>query len=245
MAERKEQHNLQRKSQQFVQHLLDALFPPQCPGCKRRGFIICSDCLAQIQPISPPYCPHCHNPLHRSGICWSCYSSPLRLNGLRAASTYQEPLRACIHALKYKQNTRLSQPLGKLLAQTYRQNNLQADIILPVPLHPDRQRERGYNQAHLLAEQCAQELSLPLAPNILQRRRATPAQAHLSRVERQHNVTDAFICNKTLPPNVLGRRNILLIDDVSTTGATLQECAVPLFAAGASTVWGLVLARPS
>jgi ComF family protein len=167
------------------------------------------------------------------------------LSGLRVAYTYKDPLRTCIHSLKYGGNIRVASPLGLLLAKTYRASNIQADIIVPVPLHPERLRERGYNQATLLAKVCAQEVGVPLNTSLLQRTRATQAQVELRGYERYSNVVEAFRClSHIATKGLLKRKVVVIIDDVCTTGATLEACAAPLFAAGASEVWGIVLARP-
>jgi ComF family protein len=159
-------------------------------------------------------------------------------------SAYQEPLRSYIHALKYDGNTRLAQPLGMLLVQAYSTLGISADGIVPVPLHSERQRQRGYNHAALLAQVCATHTGLPLFENMLIRHRATLAQVGLKPRERQQNVQGAFSCSSELTGGQLRGRAILLIDDVCTTHSTLEACAAPLFAAGAEIVYGLVLARP-
>ena len=169
----------------------------------------------------------------------------VRLSMLRVFGSYQGSLRLCIHALKYDGQKRLAQPLGSLLAQAYKEYNLQADLMLPVPLHKERERQRGYNQTALLARQCASEVGVPLREDILLRHRATAAQANLKVQERQHNVEGAFACHPLFTTGALAGRTILLLDDVCTTGATLEACALPLFAAGAKQVYGLVLARPA
>jgi ComF family protein len=157
---------------------------------------------------------------------------------------YQEPLRSYIHALKYYGNKRLARPLGTLLAQSYQRTQLAANMIIPVPLYTERQQQRGYNQAQLLAEVCSAALGIPFHVSLLIRVRATAAQAQLPINERQKNMAGAFILHPKSNTRAVSKRNILLIDDVCTTGATLEACAAPLFAAGAHTVWGLVLARP-
>ncbi len=167
------------------------------------------------------------------------------MNGLRAASVYQDPLRLCIHALKYDGLTRLAEPLGALLAQTYVAYGMQAEMIIPVPLHRERLQQRGYNQEDLLAKVCAEHLGLPVHTTIVQRLRNTPAQVSLSAVERRSNMHEAFGCSSTLATAILSGRKILIVDDVYTTGATLEACATPLLAAGAASVWGLVVARPN
>ncbi len=159
-------------------------------------------------------------------------------------SLYQEPLRSCIHALKYEGNTRLAEPLGQMLAYTYRYYDLAADVIIPVPLHAERQKARGYNHATLLAHNLARHIGIAVRNDILIRHRATPAQVGLTASERSRNVTGAFACSPQFATGMLVGRTIGIIDDVTTTGATLVACAAPLFAAGATSVWGLVLARP-
>src|ERR1700680_1853446 len=147
---------------QAVQQFFDLLYPPHCAGCQRSGYVLCAACLAQICLPSAPACQRCSAPLSPGGVCFSCQSAPLKLSGLRAVSVYQGPLRLCIHALKYDGNTRLAQPLGMLLAQTYLALRLRADAIVSVPLHSERYRQRGSNHAALLAQVCAAQIGLPL-----------------------------------------------------------------------------------
>ena len=233
-----------QRIQSLSLQLLDVLFPPQCGGCKRSGHVLCPSCIARIQPLPSPLCQHCSTPLSPNGACKTCYYHRLNLSGLRAVGTFQEPLRAAIHALKYNGNTRLAQPLGHLLAQAYITHNIQADIIVPVPLHSERERQRGYNHAHLLAQVCSSALGIPLHAQLLARQRATAAQVDLKLSDRRQNVAGAFVCSPAFATGALFKRKILIIDDVCTTGSTLEACAAPLFAAGAMSVWGLVLARP-
>lgn len=231
--------------QQVIQLALDWLFPPQCAGCQRGGTVLCSSCIAQIKPLASARCYYCCSLLSPGGSCPSCSYQPLRMNGLRATSLHIDPLRLCIHALKYTGNTRLAEPLGRLLARTYTAYNMAADVIIPVPLHRERERERGYNQAQLLAKVCARWIGLPLNTTIIKRVRATPPQVGLTASERQRNVCGAFSCVQLPATETLYQRKILIVDDVCTTGATLEACAAPLLAAGAQSVWGLVLARPT
>ena len=233
-------HYAHTLSQQF----LDMLFPPRCAGCRRAGYSLCPSCIARIQPLPSPLCQHCSTPLSPNGACKTCYYHRLNLSGLRAVSAYQEPLRSSIHALKYDGNTRLAEPLGHLLAQAYVYYGMQADIIVPVPLHSERQRQRGYNHASLLAGVCSRQLGIPLQDGLLLRQRATQAQVDLHPRDRRQNVAGAFVFAPPFATDTLFKRRILIVDDVCTTGSTLEACAAPLFAAGATAVWGLVLARP-
>ena len=233
-----------QRSRTVMQQFFDILFPVHCAGCQRSGHVLCPSCIAQIHPLPSPICQHCGAPLPPGGKCKNCQYRPLSMSGLRAVSAYQEPLRACIHALKYNGNIRLAEPLGQLLARAYTSYRLHADIILPVPLHSERQRQRGYNHASLLARVCSTQLGVPLYENILVRHRATLAQVDLNPKDRHQNVAGAFHCTPAFATGTLCGRRIVIIDDVCTTCATLEACAVPLFAAGAEMVWGLVLARP-
>lgn len=133
----------------------------------------------------------------------------------------------------------LASPLGALLADCYRMHAMPISMVMPVPLHPARVRRRGYNQALLLAREMARRVDLPLHEKALIRHRDTPSQVGLSRSERRQNVHDAFTCTTT---DVAGG-HILLVDDVLTTGATLEACAAALLGAGAATVWAITLAR--
>lgn len=234
------------RSQQVAHQMLDLLFPPTCSVCKKSGHVLCPTCMGAIPLLRPPFCQHCSNLRLSPGstLCWDCQRRPVRLSGIRTASSYQDPLRTCIHALKYDGTTRLAEPLGALLSQAYLLYGMQADLLLPVPLHAERQRHRGFNQSYLLAEVCARHLGVPLYDSVLLRTRATTAQVHVSAGERQQNVAGAFLCTPPFATGALHGRSIIIIDDVCTTGATLEACAAPLFAAGARSVWGLVLARP-
>jgi ComF family protein len=231
-------------SRSALQQFLDMVFPSRCAGCQRTGHMLCPSCLAKIQPLPSPFCQLCGTPLSTYGACKNCQYRPPKLSGQRAVSLYQEPLRGCIHGLKYDGNTRLAEPLGLLLAQAYRRYGLQADTLIPVPLHSERQQQRGFNHASLLAEVCSANLGVPMNDSILVRHRATVAQVDLHPRERYQNVAGAFACTSGSASGALYGRRIVIIDDVSTTSATLEACATPLFAAGAKEIWGLVLARP-
>jgi len=233
-----------RDAMKFAENILDILFPPCCAGCQKSGYILCSSCIMQISPLPAPVCRHCSTPLTTGGICKQCQYHPLKLSRVHVVGAYQEPLRSCIHALKYNSNTRVAEPLGQLLAENYINCDLHADVVIPVPLHSERQKQRGYNHAYLLAHHCAARIGVPLRNDVLVRHRATPAQVGLSPVERRENVAGAFLCTRAFATRAFHGRTILLIDDVYTTGATLEACAAPLFAAGAAAVRGLVLARP-
>jgi ComF family protein len=236
---------LLREIQRSSQQLFDTIFPPRCAGCKRSGTVLCSSCIAKFGPVMPPSCQRCGRAILEPGmICRACNSHPAGLNGLFAVSSYEEPLRSCIHELKYDGNVRLAEPLGLLLAETFGRSSIVTDAIIPVPLHHDRQQQRGYNHAQLLAEVCARQSRIPYHEHMLVRHRATLPQVGLSVQQRYQNIAGAFLCTRAYATGALFGRSIVIVDDVATTGATLEACAAPLFAAGAKEVRGLVLARP-
>jgi ComF family protein len=236
---------LSQRVRALFQHGLDLLFPPRCVGCQRGGSPLCSLCWQTMQPLAVPLCQSCGSPLTSTDeFCLACRYNRLHLHGLRCVNRYQGPLRKAIHAFKYDGQQRLAEPLGLLLAEAFRRYDMYADGIIPLPLHPQRQRQRGYNQASLLARVCATNLKVPCLEDWVERRRHTRAQVGLTLPERQQNVAGAFALTPGAFTQLAGYRSLLLIDDVSTTGATLTACAAPLYTAGIEQVWGLVLGRP-
>ncbi|MCX7838755.1 MAG: ComF family protein [Anaerolineae bacterium] len=217
--------------------LLDVLFPPRCVVCRQRGTWLCASCVAQFERIVPPICERCGRPLHRT-TCPYCARAPLHIEGTRAVAFFDGALRQAIHAFKYLHRTELADYFGTMLADYLLTFPLSVDTIIAVPLHPERERARGYNQAALLANALGARTHLPVWNDALVRTRATRSQTELNAEERYANVHDAFAAS----PRVRGAR-VLLIDDVCTTGATMQACGAALYAQGAQTVWGLTLAR--
>jgi ComF family protein len=159
--------------------------------------------------------------------------------GIRSPFLYQGLIREVIHHLKYKNLKVLAKPLGQLMAEYLSSNPLPADTLVPVPLHPKRIRQRGYNQSALLAREVGQILDLTVIEGSLIRSRNTASQVVLSAQERRSNVRQAFECKDQR----LRGKQIILIDDICTTGSTLNACAVTLREIGAVSIWGLTLAR--
>lgn len=152
---------------------------------------------------------------------------------------FEGTLRTAIHRLKYEGVTALAHPLGCLMADYWLTQPMPSDVLIPVPLHRDRHRRRGFNQAALLAEELSRQVNIPMDQTTLARHRATASQIGLDFEERRSNVHDAFQC----VGNGLGGRRVLLVDDVYTSGSTLGACAVALIDGGASSVQALTLAR--
>jgi ComF family protein len=220
--------------------ILNLLFPPRCVGCKKRGAWFCAACLAVVPRIVPPLCHRCGEPLARPGdLCYNCRREPLQIDGIRSVALFEGPLRQAVHHLKYTGQRGLASSLGSLLVEYWQGNSLPADVLVPVPLHASRQRERGYNQAALLAHELAAAASLPVIEGCLVRTRQTAPQINLKSDERKANVREAFAC----VDGRLAGRQVLLLDDVCTTGATLEACAMACRQAGARSVWALTLAR--
>jgi ComF family protein len=162
------------------------------------------------------------------------------IDGIRSASYFEDnPIRLAIHFLKYRNHKAVAAILAAILAEAYQRYQLAANIIIPVPLHPSRLHERGYNQSELLARAMAVILKLPVNSQALQRTRQTKSQMTLGVNERHQNVAGAFICANS----DLSGQKILLIDDVCTTGSTLDACAQALKKSGVAAVWGLTLAK--
>ncbi len=218
--------------------LLDLLFPPRCPGCGRIGTVFCQPCQARIEPVPAPACIRCGRPAAIAGLCPICRATPSNLDRIASSAVFAPPLREAIHNLKYDNIRVLAKPLGLRMASYWQQHAFTAGVIVPVPLHKNRQAERGYNQSALLARVLAQETGIPLDEKLIVRHKATREQTHLNAVERRENVTGAFSCRG----DATGL-NIVLVDDVCTTGSTLEACAGALRTAGAAGVWAFTLAR--
>ena len=229
--------------------LLDLIFPPRCVSCQRSGQLFCDHCAQDVRPAQPKQsCGGC-GCLLSSGLaelgapCPDCLH-PLWL--IQAAALHVPPLTAAIHALKYAGEGELAPSLTRFLRAAAMRDPWPAilaglDGIVPVPLHENRLSERGYNQSELLADSLAQETSVPVLKGAIARVRETPSQVGLSARDRAENVKDAF---RVVSTQVRGR-SLLLVDDVSTTGSTMRECAQALRAAGAGRVFGLALAEPA
>jgi ComF family protein len=186
-----------------------------------------------------PFCPRCGRPQASGIVCASCWQRPTEIDGIRSPFRFDEVIRKAIHELKYRNLRAISPRLAELLADYLEKNPLPGDALLGVPLHPRRLRERGYNQSDLVAEELGKHIGLPVIEDCLVRVREAQPQVRAADVEeRRRNVADAFVCSDE---SVSGKR-IILIDDVCTSGATLESCAAALKNKGATSVWGLTLA---
>ena len=219
---------------------LDLLFPCWCIGCGKEGDFLCYSCRQQLPQIMPPLCPRCGRPQSSGMLCPSCVAWRAEIDGIRSPFRFEGLIREAIHQLKYRHLRALAAPLAQLLRDYFAANPVPGEVLVPVPLHQKRLRERGYNQSSLLARELSKLINLPVVDDYLIRQRHAPPQARTSTVdERKSNVAGAFACRDQR----LQDKQVLLVDDVSTSGATLDACAVALKIAGAASVWGLVLAK--
>ena len=218
---------------------LDLLFPPRCACCKRFGSWLCEACSDGFRRVDVPFCVRCGDVLTSGSLCSRCRTNPPRIDAVRSVFHFEDGLREAVHQFKYDGLSVLAGPLGVLMAAYWWEHPLAADVIVPVPLHRKRVRDRGYNQSALLAKSVASEHAVPVDLDTLVRRRATVPQVGLSIERRAQNVARAFECTC----DVLAGKDVLLIDDVCTTGSTLEACAAALFDAGARKVRGLTLSR--
>jgi ComF family protein len=217
---------------------LDALWAPSCFLCgARAGAVLCADCSLDLPRVGSRLCACCALPVPAEGLlCGGCQRRPPAFDASRAVWQYAHPVREMVLAFKHGQGFGLAGLFAGMLAQEARL--LDADCILPVPLHPARMRERGFNPACELSRPLARQLGLEHLPQVLLRDRHTPRLAGLRGRERAQAVRGAFRCEADLS----GRR-VIVVDDVMTSGATLQEIARTLRQRGAVRVSNLVLAR--
>ena len=251
--------------QRLCQSFLDAVFPRTCLICGAfeglqpldkkvatdplrhiTALCFCKSCQKDLRPIDSPFCSKCGRPfISRQGenhACWECLVEQRYFRKARAFGLYDGALMEAIHRLKYGRHTSLAQPLSALLRETFFQcwDVTTVDLLVPVPLHLRRLRQRGFNQAYLLIRRWAKQDGIAIDGLTLSRSRWTEPQTALSRKERKKNIKGAFAVKR---PETIRGKQIVLVDDVYTTGSTVNECARVLMKAGAALVDVLTLAR--
>jgi ComF family protein len=234
----------------WIEAALDMVFPRACAACggplEGGRDRLCWDCRADIRPISHPFCSVCGNPvegrIHHDYICYLCAEASRHFTRARSAARFEGVLQKVIHDFKYNEALWLESELVDVLETCHAVHYADVPLggVTSVPLFHARQRERGYNQAEILARGLAARLHKPFYRGILCRIRRTETQTHLTARQRAANVSGAFRAGRS---RRIAGRSILLVDDVMTTGATLSECAKVLRESGAGDVYVLTVAR--
>ncbi|HXM55092.1 MAG TPA: ComF family protein [Candidatus Dormibacteraeota bacterium] len=220
---------------------LDWLLPPRCGSCRSLGSWLCDRCRARVRWLREPLCPRCGRELEFAGRDCACRRRLRWLARATAAAAYEGPLEQAIHRFKYEGWRVLAPTLADLVLDRLAGDLPASPLVVAVPLHRRRLRTRGYNQSELLAAEVRARLRLPSPPGRLVRLRDTPPQVGSDRLHRLANVAGAFAWRGSSPAG----RPFVVVDDVATTGATLEACAAALRAAGSGPVVGVTIARVS
>jgi ComF family protein len=243
--------SLRARLARFLSGTVDALLPPCCLICREeidRQGSLCAECWKSLRFISPPLCVCCGAPFELAaeaagaGLCFACDRRRPAFARARAALVYDDAARGIVLAVKYGDRLHAVPAAAGWMVRAGAELLAETDVLVPVPLHPWRLLGRRFNQAALLAREISRQAGRACLPAALDRRRATPPQQGLSRKGRKRNVAGAFAVNPRHVPGLDGAR-VLLVDDVLTTGATVEECCRALLGAGAAQVEVLTLAR--
>jgi competence protein ComFC len=219
--------------------VVDWIFPPTCSGCGKIGERWCSSCDLQLITLHSHICQICGYPVDSGEICEKCLKDRPSFTKLRSIYAYRDELRNALHRLKYSNDLGVGEIMGHKCANFLTPLNWDVDLIIPVPLGKKRRRERGYNQSALIAFPMALILNKPYSSKAIFRKKETITQIEFKAEERKQNVKDAFSANISL----VNGKNVLIVDDVITTGSTMDSCALELKRAGARNVYGLSVAR--
>jgi ComF family protein len=237
----------------YADELLDLIYPRVCFGCKVKlpicsGIYLCEKCLNKVKYLCPPFCHFCGIPVgenifeEKTSRCIECTSQRYYFKKGYTASIYDNLIKECIHSLKYNSHTYLGSTLGTVMSE-YAKKFIPVediDLIVPVPLHWKKLRDRGFNQSVVLGSVLAEKTGVMFVSKGISRTKSMPSQVRLSRNERMHNLEGAFCVTK---PEYFVNKRLLLVDDVFTTGATMNECARALIKSGAKEVSAFSLAR--
>ncbi|MCX5705336.1 MAG: ComF family protein [Candidatus Omnitrophica bacterium] len=237
----------------LIHGLRAIVYPKTCLSCRKKlaekaddGFL-CSQCRGKIKKNLPPFCVSCGRQLDKrwlaKNICPACQKNNLSFDRAYSPCTYEGVIKELIHKFKYNDREHLGEPLSRLMSEFIREYSLPIDYIdciIPIPLHKTRLREREFNQSEVLSKYLAQEFNKELVSNAIERFRHTRTQTELVTHQRASNVKNSF---RVTDPQAIKNKNILLIDDVLTTGATSSEAAAALKSAGANIVFVLTIAN--
>ena len=240
MAGLSQDQNRNTRLVQLFWAVMDWLYPPHCCSCKRDGYVFCEECLSKIEILNSTFCKRCGSPV-RSGkiLCYQCRNDPPPFTQMRSWASYAGPIKDALHSLKYNKNIALGIFLAKPLTEIVKNAGWKIDLVVPMPLSRSHLKLRGYNQSACISRNIARQLNLTHSTTSVKRIKETETQISLNVNERFINLFDAFYAF----PAKLINRNILLVDDVITTGATMQNCAIALKNAGASNIYCLSVAK--
>jgi len=231
--------------------LLDFVYPQTCPICrnplKREEKDVCEECWKALAVLPSPYCPYCKSLIESEDEITNHQCPKLsrpgdrRILAVRSLGTFDDHYQKLIHRLKYEKKIQLGKRLAQKLGESISEENEFAgrDMVIPVPLHRARERERGFNQSEVVAEGISRAMGISLTKDILKRKRHTKDQTYLNAQQRAENVKGAFVVTQ---PEKIDGKSVILVDDVMTTGATLNECARMLRDAGATRILAATLA---
>lgn len=221
--------------------LLDFFFPQKCLYCGKIGAVICPSCVSSLPFPKTQICPICYNP-SLSGKTHDFCQKRYNLNGLTFCFYYDGKIKEAIKKIKYRYLFSLADKLIEVGIKKIAQQMFTDFIIIPVPLHQRRMKTRGFNQAEVIGKSLMKYWSLTMVKDVLQRVKETSSQVKLSQIERRNNVKNAFMVKSK---DAVKDKSVLLVDDIFTSGATLNECAKVLKKAGVKEVWGFTLAHGS
>jgi competence protein ComFC len=219
--------------------IVDWVYPPVCAGCGHPGEIWCQECLNSTHYLIEKLCPICGYPKNGADRCLGCCHYSANFTEVRSLAAYTGGVKNAIHRLKYQNDLGVGSIFADMLKKLVLINGWKIDIVVPIPLSKQRKKERGYNQARILALPIALKLGIPLDDNSIIRTRETSSQVSLDAIERQKNIHNAF----SAQGNKLRGKNILIVDDVITTGSTINDCARAGKIAGVKEVFGVSLGR--
>jgi competence protein ComFC len=224
--------------------ILDLIFPQHCIVCKkylsRKEKNICQSCWDNLVQLPSPFCAECRSFVEKDRKCKRCEEES-GLSLVYSLGNFDESYQRLIYAFKYGQLLNLGKRLGSILGEKIKEDKrfLECDFLIPVPLHSSRKRKRGFNQSEILALAISEKIGLPVLEDVLKRKKRTKDQTTLNAKQREENVRGAFSVKNE---DRIVDKQIILVDDVMTTGATLKECARNLVEAGAKEVLGLTVA---
>lgn len=234
---------------------LNFIYPFTCENCGKliresRGYAICDGCMKNIDYISTPFCYQCGKPLsaivdfEEKALCADCNANKKHIYFNRSIAYYRGTIRKCIHLLKYKKQLKLIKPLGEIMVNYLNKSNFynikKINLIIPVPLFEKDYLKRGFNQSALIAKYIADYFNISFSEELLIKKVENASQVGLSKTEREYNVKNVYSVNYSLAEKI---NSVLLIDDIYTTGATVEACSKELKKIGIKTIFVLTLTR--